>query len=224
MRGQAKHAACLRRRHRDDISPRFCCRCKRSLAAGAAFIRGSERLSPGGEGEEEEDDDVVLLHSALMDKRHLRKAWLIFIVMFCHSAAEGVAVGVAFSRQLHASFGLFVSLLLAVHNMPEGLAVSLVLVPRGVSIRTASAIAMLTSLPQPLMAVVAYLFVDAFRWLLPVGLAFAAGAMVYVCFHELLTEAAEQIGLRSAVLWTSASFVFMSMVIAVLHALTGDVF
>jgi len=192
------------------------------LAAGAAFIRGSERLSPGGEGEEGNDDDVVLLHSALMDKRHLRKAWLIFVVMFCHSAAEGVAVGVAFSRQLPASFGLFVSLLLAAHNVPEGLAVSLVLVPRGVSVRASSAVAMLTSLPQPLMAVVAYLFVDAFRWLLPVGLAFAAGAMVYVCLHELLTEAAEQLGTRGAVLWTSASFALMSAAIAALHSLTAD--
>merc|ERR1719412_2421886 len=121
---------------------------------------------------------------------------MIFTVMFCHSAAEGIAVGVAFSKELKDNFGLYVTLLLAVHNVPEGLAVALVLVPRGVSAPLAAFVATLTSVPQPLLALAAYLFVDAFRGLLPLGLAFAAGAMVYVCCHELLFEANEQLGLR----------------------------
>merc|ERR1712039_629882 len=108
----------------------------------------------------------------------------IFTVMFCHSAAEGIAVGVAFSKQLKDQFGLYVSVLLAVHNVPEGLAVALVLVPRGVSAPLSCVIATLTSVPQPLLALTAFLFVDAFQCLLPLGLSFAAGAMVYVSLHE----------------------------------------
>eukprot|EP00441_Pelagodinium_beii_P000014 CAMPEP_0197691000 /NCGR_PEP_ID=MMETSP1338-20131121/109116_1 /TAXON_ID=43686 ORGANISM="Pelagodinium beii, Strain RCC1491" /NCGR_SAMPLE_ID=MMETSP1338 /ASSEMBLY_ACC=CAM_ASM_000754 /LENGTH=545 /DNA_ID=CAMNT_0043273501 /DNA_START=36 /DNA_END=1669 /DNA_ORIENTATION=+ len=163
------------------------------LLVGGLFIRASERLH--GDDEEEEEEGVAALHSALMEKRHWRKAMLIFTVMFCHSAAEGIAVGVAFSRQLKTQFGVYISLLLAVHNVPEGLAVALVLVPRGVSATLTTLIAMLTSVPQPLLAIAAFLFVEVFQCLLPLGLAFAAGAMVYVCLHELLAESVEQLGM-----------------------------
>merc|ERR1712217_808373 len=108
--------------------------------------------------------------------------------MFCHSAAEGVAVGVAFDTQCQPGFGLYIALALAIHNVPEGLAMALTLVPRGVNAFPASGIATLTSVPQPLMALWAFRFVEAFQSLLPLGLAFAAGAMIYVSVCELLDE------------------------------------
>jgi zinc transporter ZupT len=49
-----------------------------------------------------------------------------------HSFTEGVGVSVSFGDG--EAFGLFISLAIAVHNIPEGLAISLVLVPRGVSV------------------------------------------------------------------------------------------
>merc|ERR1719265_898996 len=183
------------------------------LVTGGLFIKASEVLhgeDEGGEGEME------ALHSAISG-RHFRKALLIFTVLFCHSAAEGIAVGVSFSRELQAQFGMYVSLLLAVHNVPEGLAVALVLVPRGVSTSFAAFIAMMTSIPQPVLAVVAYLFVDIFSWLLPVGLAFAAGAMIYVSCHEMLMEAGEQLGWPKTVSVTAISFLVFSAVQLGLH-------
>jgi zinc transporter ZupT len=190
------------------------------LLAGVVFIRASEHLHSSGEGE---DSDIVALHCAFVERRHFRKAMLIFTVMFFHSAAEGIAVGVAFSQELKSQFGLYVSLLLAVHNVPEGLAVALVLVPRGVSAPLASLIAILTSVPQPLLAVVAFLFVESFGFLLPLGLAFAAGAMVYVCFHELLLEAAQNLGWTHMLVVTATSHLAMCWVIAALQAATDVV-
>ncbi|CAK9069989.1 unnamed protein product [Durusdinium trenchii] len=188
------------------------------LGAGALFIRASERLHGV---DEEEEEGIAALHDALLERKQWRKAMLIFTVMFCHSAAEGIAVGVAFSRQLNHEFGIYISLLLAVHNVPEGLAVALVLVPRGVSATLAAFIATLTSVPQPVLALAAFLFVEVFQGLLPIGLAFSAGAMVYVCLHELLVESMEQLGFTKAVLASSLSFGTMSACIFLLQSITG---
>lgn len=188
------------------------------LIVGVIFMVVSQHMLG-----EEEEAGVEGLHSALVEKRHWRKAMLIFTVMFCHSAAEGIAVGVAFDRNLlNKQFGLYISILLAVHNMPEGLAVALVLVPRGISAPMAALIATLTSIPQPLLAVVAFLFVDAFNVLLPVGLSFAAGAMVYVSLHELLSEAAQQLGQAKTFSITAGSCVLMGLVQVALQWLTDS--
>jgi zinc transporter ZupT len=69
------------------------------------------------------------------------------------------------------------------------LAISLVLVPRGVSWWRAAGWSVFSSLPQPLMAVPAFLFVEVFQPVLPYGLGFAAGAMIWMVFSELVPDA-----------------------------------
>lgn len=119
-----------------------------------------------------------------------RKGFLIVGVMTAHSFTEGVGVGVSFGGG--ADLGLFITLAIAVHNIPEGLAISLVLVPRGVSVGRAAFWSIFSSLPQPLMAIPAFAFVEAFRPLLPYGLGFAAGAMTWMVFAELLPDARKE--------------------------------
>ncbi len=68
-----------------------------------------------------------------------------------------------------------------------------------------------SSLPQPLLAVPSFLFVASFRSLLPYGIGFAAGAMVFMVLVELLPDAFE-IGRRSVI----ALLVSISMVAMVL--------
>lgn len=120
------------------------------------------------------------------------KAVLIVGVMTVHSVAEGVGIGVSFGGG--AELGLFISLAIAVHNIPEGLAISLVLIPRGVSVWRAGAWSVFSSLPQPLLAVPAFLFVLQFREFLAAGFGFAAGAMGWMVLHELIPEAKKETG------------------------------
>jgi zinc transporter ZupT len=93
--------------------------------------------------------------------------------------------------------GAFITTAIALHNVPEGLAIALVLVPRGTPVWKAAAWAVFTSLPQPLMAVPSFLFVEWARPLLPVGLGFAAGAMLWMVFAELVPDALERASARS---------------------------
>ena len=118
-----------------------------------------------------------------------RKALLILGIMTAHSFAEGVGVGVSFGGG--DELGVFITAAIAVHNIPEGLAISLVLVPRGTPIWKAAGWSIFTSLPQPLMAVPAFLFVLVFEPILPVGLGLAAGAMIWMVFAELIPDALE---------------------------------
>ena len=118
------------------------------------------------------------------------RALLIVVVMTIHSFAEGVAVGVAFGGG--EKLALLITVAIAVHNVPEGLAISAVLRPKGASLPACIGWSIVSSLPQPLMAVPAFLFVEAFRSVLPYGLGFAAGAMVFMVLDELLPEAYEE--------------------------------
>ncbi len=135
------------------------------------------------------------------------KILLIMGVMTVHSAAEGIGVGVAYGggREL----GDFITIAIALHNVPEGLAIALVMVPRGASITKAAVWSVLSSLPQPLLAVPAFLFVLTFTPWLPVGLGLAAGAMLWMIFSELIPEATE--GIEHATMGLVVTLAFTAM-------------
>lgn len=144
---------------------------------GLIFILFSRRLLEGREDE---------IHIGKLEGIDAVKALLMVGVMTLHSFTEGVGVGVSFGGG--AVLGVFITAAIAIHNIPEGLAISSVLVPRGVSVWKASLWSVFSSLPQPLMAVPAFLFVETFEPLLPVGLGFAGGAMIWMVFSELIPD------------------------------------
>ncbi len=134
---------------------------------------------------------------------------LMVIVMTVHSFSEGVAVGVSFGGGMPLATAITIAI--AVHNIPEGLAITAVLRPRGVSLPACTWWSVFSSLPQPLMAVPAFLFVEAVRPALPYGIGFAAGAMVFMVLVELLPEAYDQA--RRAHVAVTVSLTLVAMVV-----------
>lgn len=94
---------------------------------------------------------------------------------------------------------------------------TLALAPRGVSPLRAALWSVVTSLPQPLMAVPTYIWVESFLHLLPVGLGFAAGAMLVVALFELLPEARGVLGTGRALALLAMSFSGMAITHGVLR-------
>lgn len=173
------------------------------LLAGAGFFSWTARLVSGNEWT-----------LGALSAEESRQGILILVAMFIHSIPEGIAIGVGYATG-ELDFGLLLATAIAVHNIPEGVAVSMPLRARGVSVARCAGYAILTSLPQPIAAVPAFLLVSVFRPLLPLGLGFAGGAMIFLVACELLPESLERcsrsqaawslmIGL-TAMLWLTAS-------------------
>eukprot|EP00428_Durinskia_dybowskii_P064813 CAMPEP_0170377626 /NCGR_PEP_ID=MMETSP0117_2-20130122/12372_1 /TAXON_ID=400756 /ORGANISM="Durinskia baltica, Strain CSIRO CS-38" /LENGTH=251 /DNA_ID=CAMNT_0010632935 /DNA_START=395 /DNA_END=1150 /DNA_ORIENTATION=- len=166
------------------------------FGSGVLFILATKQVLSSVEDEHEafggNHSNKVPLENADMPRSvGFEKMFLIMFVMTLHSLTEGIGIGVSFGGSKGIKVGQFIALSLAVHNVPEGLAVGLVLTTRNVSTIRAVLWAIFTSLPQPVFAVPAFLFVEKFAALLPIGLGFAAGAMSYVAVFELLFEAVE---------------------------------
>ncbi|KAF8402454.1 hypothetical protein HHK36_010538 [Tetracentron sinense] len=116
------------------------------------------------------------------------KVVLVIGIMTLHSFGEGSGVGVSFAGSKGFSQGLLVTLAIAVHNIPEGLAVSMVLASRGVSPQNAMLWSVITSLPQPIVAVPSFICADTFNKFLPFCTGFAAGCMIWMVIAEVLPD------------------------------------
>jgi len=139
--------------------------------------------------------------------KDLSKVFLMIAVMTLHSFSEGLGIGVAFTGRDGAHLGAFITASLAMHNVPEGLAVALVLLPRGMSRFSTVLWSIFTSMPQPLIAVPVFMFARHFIFWRSVGLGFAAGSMVWVTCFELIADTIKELSVLSTVLVTSASVV-----------------
>lgn len=113
---------------------------------------------------------------------------LMFLVFTVHSAPEGVGIGSALKEGTVT--GLIVVFAIAVHNIPEGTAVSVGLRADGVGLGHAALYAIVTSLPQPLLAPL--VFAVAVGPLIPAGMAFAGGAMLALVVTEMSPQGLEQ--------------------------------
>ncbi len=117
----------------------------------------------------------------------LRRVWLFIIAITIHNFPEGLAVGVGFGSG-GMNGGLPLAIGIGLQNAPEGLAVAISLLGEGYSKRRAWGIAALTGMVEPIGGLIGAGIITIAEPLLPWGLAFAAGAMLYVISHEIIPE------------------------------------
>lgn len=137
--------------------------------------------------------DRVLPHEHFIKGREgqaakqLRRTWLFVFAIALHNVPEGLAIGVGYA----ANNGLRADALatgIAIQDVPEGLVVAVALLAAGYSRVFAVLIGMASGLVEPLGAVLGAAVVGHSAMLLPWGLGFAAGAMLFVISHEIIPE------------------------------------
>ncbi len=147
------------------------------IVVGAAFLELADRFLPY---------ERYLASKADLASS-LRKIWLFIAAITLHNFPEGMAVGVSFGAGDWHN-GVVLAIAIALQNIPEGLAVALPLVALGYRRGQAVFIATLTGLVEPVGGFLGVAAVSIFFPLLPIGMAFAAGAMLFVIADDIIPE------------------------------------
>ena len=152
-----------------------------SLLVGAALVMALERVLP---------HEHFIKGQEGRDSKRLARTWLFVYAIYLHNLPEGLAIGVAYAAD--ASQGLVLATGIAIQDIPEGLVVALALIAAGYGRRHAVLVGVASGLIEPVGAAIGAGVVMASPWLLPCGLGFAAGAMLFVVSHEIIPESHRQ--------------------------------
>ncbi|HSO08294.1 MAG TPA: ZIP family metal transporter [Pelomicrobium sp.] len=119
--------------------------------------------------------------------RALDRVWLFVLAIALHNFPEGLAIGFgAGSGDL--TIGLGVTIGIGLQNIPEGLAVAAALSGQGYSRLIAFGVGALSGVLELLGGIVGAGLLQISGVILPGALGFAAGAMLFVIFHEVIPE------------------------------------
>jgi ZIP family zinc transporter len=138
----------------------------------------------------------------------LKRLWLFIIAITLHNFPEGLAVGVGFGGGDIAN-GITLAIGIALQNMPEGLVVALALFAHKYSLKKSFLIALATGLVEPVGGLLGAGIVSVYIVLLPWGLAFAAGAMLFVISDEIIPESHRREFAKQATFGLMIGFVIM---------------
>ena len=145
------------------------------------------------------DDLGELIHSDHYNHHRETGNWqemfIAGIIMACaialHNLPEGIVIGVSYAgaTTVMDRAGLIMAIIIGLHNIPEGMAVSVPLISGGMSKSRAVLVTALSGFPTVIGALIGYGLGGLGTVALSLALSFAAGAMIYVVFGELIPEA-----------------------------------
>lgn len=120
------------------------------------------------------------------NKNLLRTGLLLAAGVSVHNVPQGLAIG----SSVQAGFAWTLSVLLLIHNIPEGMAMALPLRVGRVEPRRIFAVALLTTIPTVIGALIGAAVAEISGTFVAVSLSFAAGAMILLTLLELIPQAA----------------------------------
>lgn len=117
----------------------------------------------------------------------LRRAWLFVAAVALHNLPEGLAIGVAFAGpDLDKAYSLATGI--SIQDVPEGLVVALALRSVGYGRLASAGFGVASGIVEPVAAAFGVALIGISAELLPLGLAGAAGAMLFVIVHDVVPE------------------------------------
>ncbi|UHA75571.1 ZIP family metal transporter [Paenibacillus sp. 481] len=116
-----------------------------------------------------------------------QKSFLIIAAITLHNLPEGLSVGVSYASNA-GELGPLIAFSIGLQNMPEGFLIALFLVHQNVNRWKALGIATLTGAVEIVTGLLGYSLSSVVGDLVPYGLSFAAGAMMFIVYKELIPE------------------------------------
>ena len=151
------------------------------LVLGGGFLYAADQVLPHLHGEFPDEA------TAEGPRVAWQRSTLLMLAMTLHNFPEGLAVGVRFGGgDVGAATALAIGI--GLQNVPEGLAIALPLRRGGLSRGRAFFWGQLSAAVEPVAGVLGAGLVLVSASMLPYGMAFAAGAMLYVVVEELIPE------------------------------------
>ncbi|MGG1615218.1 ZIP family metal transporter [Paenibacillus sp. NRS-1782] len=115
------------------------------------------------------------------------KSFLIIAAITLHNLPEGLSVGVSYASATQ-NLGNLIAFSIGLQNAPEGFIVALFLVNQNIGRFKALGIATLTGAVEIITSLIGFYLSSWVHGLVPYGLAFAAGAMMFIVYKELIPE------------------------------------
>lgn len=134
--------------------------------------------------------DYIFPHQHFQGKLlngYYRAGVLLSIGIALHNIPEGLAIGASYSAAR--SLGLGLAVIIGVHNIPEGMAVAISLCLAGISSFQILIITFLAGIPMGIGAFVGAYLGNISPFFLSIALGFAAGAMLFITFDDLIPAA-----------------------------------
>ncbi len=119
----------------------------------------------------------------------VKTACVVFIGIALHNIPEGLAVGAGLSSGSH--IGVQIALVIMLHNIPEGIAIAGPLKALGRSPASIIWIASQAGAPTLIGGIIGVILGGVSPLFLAASIAFAAGAMLFVTFDELIPNSCE---------------------------------
>jgi len=115
------------------------------------------------------------------------KSLLVIIALFIHNIPEGLSTGFSFASD-NDILGPMVAISIGAQNMPEGLILAIFLMNSNVTKLNAFLLVAVTGFIEVIAAIIGYFAASYIESLIGYGLAFAAGAMMFIVYKELIPE------------------------------------